>query len=389
MEDLWDGESIGDSFNHAFGDSFENDFKKILAEHNINLRNLSIGKGLVEDAVPRLTSHPFVIDLVENRHISNVKEFLCNESFVHDDSFSVFIFLCHEVNYLSELAEKKYYGCLNSFCQDLNLECDDNQPKFGTGEMAISVFLPVLHELMMFVFRCYHVLHNFVRQLASVYSENSELYRLLFKDSRFAQLFGSGGELLIILLTLDNCISQNPYLLEYWTSYKRLIANKRYDIHSMNIPEEKMSEFEALLVSLDTKLLSGRIFLEGIHQNFEIEFAIEAQTYHPEQEFDIIAVNYNHVFTSMMLTCQQILLEKALEGRGRTAEYSQQRSDIVGAFALYALYRTLLPRQVMQAPLLNACFMDAAIYRTLLNDLYSYVYCMFRFSYAYLCLDGT
>eukprot|EP01042_Synura_sphagnicola_P000515 gene515-547_t len=124
-----------------------------------------------------------------------------------------------------------------------------------------------------------------------------------------------------------------------------------------------MENMEKMIIQLDSKLFSGRIFLDSIQLNFEVQPS-------DTDIADEVFVSDNSTLLAEMSTCQQLLFHTAFKTTSAHVsklasfnninifrpEYALQRNDVVGAYALYALYRSLLPLQT--AP-------DVTVYRSL------------------------
>ena len=94
-----------------------------------------------------------------------------------------------------------------------------------------------------------------------------------------------------------------------------------------------------MLVSIDFNIMNGQIFKGCIEQNYEIN--VDPNT---EEEI-LIRVRDNETFMNEMLICIKLILDNALNNVGKPIEL-KEREDIVGAYALYALYRQLVPAHI-------------------------------------------
>ncbi|KAF3814503.1 hypothetical protein GH733_017661 [Mirounga leonina] len=77
------------------------------------------------------------------------------------------------------------------------------------------------------------------------------------------------GELLTVLLTLDEIIDNHVTLKEHWTMYKRLLKSVHHNPSKFGIQEEKLKPFEKFLLKLEGQLLDGMIFQACIEQQFD------------------------------------------------------------------------------------------------------------------------
>ncbi|EMP29886.1 WASH complex subunit 7 [Chelonia mydas] len=77
------------------------------------------------------------------------------------------------------------------------------------------------------------------------------------------------GELLTVLLTLDEIVDNHATLKDHWTMYKRLLKSVHHNPSKFGIQEDKLKPFEKLLLKLEGQLLDGMIFQACIEQQFD------------------------------------------------------------------------------------------------------------------------
>ncbi|OXB69309.1 hypothetical protein ASZ78_015709 [Callipepla squamata] len=77
------------------------------------------------------------------------------------------------------------------------------------------------------------------------------------------------GELLTVLITLDEIIDNHATLKDHWTMYKRLLKSVHHNPSKFGIQEDKLKPFEKLLLKLECQLLDGMIFQACIEQQFD------------------------------------------------------------------------------------------------------------------------
>jgi WASH complex subunit 7 len=263
---------------------------------------------------------------------------------------TVLVFLCDESKELKEIAETKLYGPLTMCGQippDISeIEIDKKNKKKDVilsnttayREKMMGNFLLTLQEVSNFVDRCYEVVINMIQQMSSLLSPKEALYRASFQTTHLLPFVKCLGELLTVLITLDNIIQQNDLLLEAWTYYKTTIGHLRADPTAFGTDEAGVTKFERLLVSLESTLMTEEIFKGCIEQDFETS-SME------DDDNNYIKVRENSVFLTELLYCLKTQLDNSLSIIGTNVEVSE-RYDVVGSIALYALYRRLLPANI-------------------------------------------
>ena len=77
------------------------------------------------------------------------------------------------------------------------------------------------------------------------------------------------GTVLGILITLDALVLNNDEITNSWIAYKKMMQYVRADPSRYGMDEEKVKQFERLLVSLDQTVLAGAMFQFCVEQDFE------------------------------------------------------------------------------------------------------------------------
>jgi WASH complex subunit 7 len=266
----------------------------------------------------------------------------------------VLAFICDEIHDLKQIAESKLYvqlntyGHLSEFATNAPCNASEISPlRSGEKERIMGNFLSQLQDISNFTCRCRAVALNLVQQLSQLLRPQVQLYKATFQAARLLPVFQALGDLLTVLITLDTIIRQNDLLLESWKSYKAMISFARADPAAFGTDGTRISTFERLLVSIDQQLMSGDIFKNCIEQDYEIVRTDEQEDLIDRGGDGIsIAVRTNETFLEELLSCLKVTLDSTLSVLDTSNELSE-RGDIVGCFALYALYRRLLPRQVL------------------------------------------
>ncbi|RMC03042.1 hypothetical protein DUI87_20235 [Hirundo rustica rustica] len=89
------------------------------------------------------------------------------------------------------------------------------------------------------------------------------------KKLKYEAMYEHLGELLTILITLDEIIDNHATLKDHWTMYKRLLKSVHHNPSKFGIQEDKLKPFEKLLLKLECQLLDGMIFQACIEQQFD------------------------------------------------------------------------------------------------------------------------
>ncbi len=351
MADSWEGVYEDDTHMKKPVDEHVQKTLTFVQEHEVILRT-------IEEATRNAIAEAPETHYRAIRMVTDTPEKVLPQDLIDTDNellrkvISVLVFLCDEVNDLVDIAENKLYRPLQMFGQtpstaggsgdgDRALDDDDDSFKPGEREKMIGHFLPLLQDTSNFIDRCYTVATNLVQQMASILKPKEQLYRSAFKETHMSTAFISLGQLLTILITLDNIIDSNDTIKECWGYYKTMISFIRNDPAQFNTNDEALAKFEKMLVSVDQTVLISEIFKGCVEQNYE--------TYQEDEEEIYVNVRSNELFFQEMLYCLKTQLDDAMKVVGTGAEMFE-RKDMVSSLALYVLYRKLLPANKQPDP---------------------------------------
>ncbi|XP_034984556.2 WASH complex subunit 4 isoform X1 [Zootoca vivipara] len=197
---------------------------------------------------------------------SSLLELINTENKVLNKVITVYAALCCEIKKLRYEAETKFYNGLLFYGEGAM----DSSKVEGDGQIQMGRFISFLQELSCFVTRCYEVVMNVVHQLAALYTSNKNAPKVIETSGvHFQAMYEHLGELLAVLLTLDEIIDNHATLKEHWTMYKRLLKSVHHNPSKFGVQEDKLKPFEKLLLKLENQLLDGTIFQACIEQQFD------------------------------------------------------------------------------------------------------------------------
>ncbi|XP_021574896.1 WASH complex subunit 4-like, partial [Carlito syrichta] len=197
---------------------------------------------------------------------SSLLELIKTENKVLNKVITVYAALCCEIKKLKYEAETKFYNGLLFYGEGAT----DSSMVEGDCQIQMGRFISFLQELSCFVTRCYEVVMNVVHQLAALYISNKIAPKIIETTGvHFQTMYEHLGELLTVLLTLDEIIDNHITLKDHWTMYKRLLKSVHHNPSKFGIQEEKLKPFEKFLLKLEGQLLDGMIFQACIEQQFD------------------------------------------------------------------------------------------------------------------------
>ncbi|TSM52349.1 WASH complex subunit 4 [Bagarius yarrelli] len=151
------------------------------------------------------------------------------------------------------------------------------------------------------------------------------------------------GELLVVLITLDEIMENHSTLRDHWKMYKRLLKSVHHNPSKFAIPEEKLKPFEKLLLKLEGQLLDSMIFQACVDQRFD----------NPGEG---VLVSKNSAFAEEFAQNIRTIFANVESKLGEPAEIDQRDkyAGVCGLFALhFHIFRTVDKR--LYKALLDVC----------------------------------
>lgn len=197
---------------------------------------------------------------------SSLLELIKTDNKVLNKVITVYAALCCEVKKLKHEAETKFYNGLLYYGEGVS----DTSVVEGESQIQMGRFVSFLQELSCFVSRCFEVVVNMVHQLAALYNSSKGATKIIESTGvHFQTVYEHLGELLVVLITLDEIMENHATLKEHWKMYKRLLKSVHHNPAKFAIPEEKLKPFEKLIFKLEGQLLDSMIFQACVEQRFD------------------------------------------------------------------------------------------------------------------------
>ncbi|KAI1883407.1 hypothetical protein AGOR_G00231120 [Albula goreensis] len=240
-------------------------YGKFLEDYTSQLRGI---EDALDDSIGDVwdfTLDPIALKLLPYEQ-SSLLELIKTENKVLNKVITVFAALCSEIKKLKYEAETKFYNGLLYYGEGVS----DTSVVEGDSQVQMGRFISFLQELSCFVSRCFEVVVNVIHQLASLYNSSKSSTKIIESSGvHFQTVYEQLGELLVVLLTLDEIMENHNTLKEHWKMYKRLLKSVHHNPSKFAIPEEKLKPFEKLLLKLEGQLLDGMIFQACVEQRFD------------------------------------------------------------------------------------------------------------------------
>ncbi|TRY86275.1 hypothetical protein DNTS_009307 [Danionella cerebrum] len=197
---------------------------------------------------------------------SSLLELIKTDNKVLNKVITVYAALCCEVKKLKFEAETKFYNGLLYYGEGVS----DSSVVEGESQIQMGCFISFLQELSCFVSRCFEVVTGMVHQLAALYSSSKSAAKIIESSGvHFQTVYEHLGDLLVVLITLDEIMANHSTLKEHWKMYKRLLKSVHHNPAKFAVREEKLKPFEKLLLKLEGQLLDSMIFQACVEQRFD------------------------------------------------------------------------------------------------------------------------
>ncbi|XP_053742300.1 WASH complex subunit 4 [Synchiropus splendidus] len=240
-------------------------YSKFLEEYTSQLRGI---QEALDDSIGDVwdfTLDPIALKLLPYEQCS-LLELIKTDNKVLNKVVTVYAALCCEVKKLKYEAETKFYNGLLFYGEGVS----EISIVEGDSQIQMGRFVSFLQELSCFVSRCYEVVANIIQQLAALYNSNKGATKIIESSSvHFQIVYEHLGELLVVLLTLDEIMENHSTLKDHWQMYKRLLKSVQHNPGKFSIPEDKLKPFEKLLLRLEGQLLDGTILQTCVEQRFD------------------------------------------------------------------------------------------------------------------------
>uniref|UniRef100_A0A8D1B7F1 WASH complex subunit 4 n=1 Tax=Sus scrofa TaxID=9823 RepID=A0A8D1B7F1_PIG len=261
----WEFDRVDDGSQKIHAEVQLKNYGKFLEEYTSQLRRI---EDALDDSIGDVWDFnldPIALKLLPYEQ-SSLLELIKTENKVLNKVITVYAALCCEIKKLKYEAETKFYNGLLFYGEGAT----DSSMVEGDCQIQMGRFISFLQELSCFVTRCYEVVMNVVHQLAALYISNKIAPKIIETTGvHFQTMYEHLGELLTILLTLDEIIDNHITLKDHWTMYKRLLKSVHHNPSKFGIQEEKLKPFEKFLLKLEGQLLDGMIFQACIEQQFD------------------------------------------------------------------------------------------------------------------------
>ncbi|KAM9807729.1 WASH complex subunit 4 [Neosynchiropus ocellatus] len=240
-------------------------YTKFLEDYTSQLRGI---QEALDDSIGDVwdfTLDPIALKLLPYEQCS-LLELIKTDNKVLNKVITVYAALCCEVKKLKYEAETKFYNGLLFYGEGVS----EISVVEGDSQIQMGRFVSFLQELSCFVSRCYEVVANIIQQLAALYNSNKGATKIIESSSvHFQIVYEHLGELLVVLLTLDEIMENHSTLKDHWQMYKRLLKSVQHNPGKFSIPEDKLKPFEKLLLRLEGQLLDGTILQTCVEQRFD------------------------------------------------------------------------------------------------------------------------
>ncbi|CAH2277508.1 Hypothetical predicted protein [Pelobates cultripes] len=320
MSPDWEFDRYDDGSQKIHAEVQLKNYGKFLEEYTSQLRRI---ENALDDSIGDVWDFnldPIALKLVPYEQ-SSLLELIRTENKVLNKVITVYAALCCEIKKLKYEAETKFYNGLLFYGEG----AAESSMVEGDSQIQMGRFFSFLQELSCFVNRCYEVVMNVVHQLAALYTGSRNEPKMIETTGvHFLPMYEHLGELLTVLLTLDEIIENHATLKDHWTMYKRLLKSVHHNPVKFGIQEDKLKPFEKLLLKLESHLLDGMLFQGCVEQQFD-------------STNGGVSVSKNGTFAEEFAHNIRTIFSNVELKLGEASEM-EQRERYVGLCGLYVLY---------------------------------------------------
>jgi hypothetical protein len=172
---------------------------------------------------------------------------------------SVFAALSEEFGTLVEIGQRDFYGPLACFGERF----DDTRMAEGEEMEQVSRALPLFESLSLYAARCHSVIGNALSQLAGLYTGGKgSMYHTSFKGVCMYYFVMRLGDVVRVLITLDELVASNTELQEQWYEYKQVLQSAALEPEAFGMGQARIAKLLMAVTSLEAYIFNGA-FLRG------------------------------------------------------------------------------------------------------------------------------
>uniref|UniRef100_A0A0N5AK55 WASH complex subunit 7 n=1 Tax=Syphacia muris TaxID=451379 RepID=A0A0N5AK55_9BILA len=180
-----------------------------------------------------------------------------------DKCIMTFSSLIVEVNWLYDTAHSSLFLGLLLYGEDVHKHLE----KEGGSIRMMAEFLPFLQDISVFVSRCYEVFRNIVLQIYSFYLIRESLLERV-SDRKLLQLWKALGDLLSILIFMDEIIQRHPVLKTHWNLLLKSLQSAQHNPSRFDADKPLLKPLMNVIHQIDAQLMTGFIFRNCCQQSF-------------------------------------------------------------------------------------------------------------------------
>ncbi|KAL0477343.1 WASH complex subunit 7 [Acrasis kona] len=195
-------------------------------------------------------------------------EMIVTENKLMQKIILVFANLNTEMQSLKHTAVTQFFPSLSIFGESV----DDSQED-GEKQLQFGRTLPLLMDFWNFVERINIVVKNVIQQLASLYGNGPAIQAnpalKALQQAHFLEVFEELSDLLGVIITLDETITQNRSFHNHLTLYNRMIMKVMAEPERYGTTKKAVGRVQYLLHKIDGDVLDDNILKSCIQRSFD------------------------------------------------------------------------------------------------------------------------
>lgn len=138
----------------------------------------------------------------------------------------------------------------------------------GEGHVSMSKLLPLLLDLLEYIEGCTNFVSHWIAQIAALFKETKP-HVVSITNLQLYTVFREFGDLLGLLVILDEVIKNQGALQEHWIKYRQMIKSVRADSRSFDTEAGNLIQLERDLIQIDKHIMSANIFRNFIDSTLQ------------------------------------------------------------------------------------------------------------------------
>lgn len=253
---MWDSDKIDIATYKAAGEVQLRNYGQCLEEYTVKLQQIEERLDSCLNNCWDLSLDPVTFNSTPVEHCSLVHLIDTDNKILNKILIAVSA-TCAEIEFLQHEAQTKYYSAILFY----------GEGNKSIAAVCVSQMLPTLQTICSFISRCEAVLSIAIQQLSSLHgSSKINVAPAPALDVHFQLVIEHIGDLLVILVTLDELLQSQTVLREHWGNFKRSLGALSLDVESYSAHAKRFQNLDSAVSELEHTLFTRSILRHSLEQ---------------------------------------------------------------------------------------------------------------------------